>query len=216
MTERAAAERIAGSPLRIAELAADPALPAAPRAASTVPTPTPCRCPSGPGGDEGEPLVVDLVRTGGLLVTGPQGSGRSSALEAFARHLTAGSAGLRVGRPVAGRTVRSPAATGWTRRTSTVLGVAGRATAATVRRVADDVGTPAEWPALDALPALGGRSGVTLVAAAATAGQLAGHYQGPVAHLRRSRSGLLLCPGAGDAEAGGSGCPGLPLPARPG
>jgi len=81
--------------------------------------------------------------------------------------------------------------------------------------VADDVGTPAEWPALGALPAVGGRSGLALVAAASL-GQLSGHYQGPIAALRRGRAGLLLCPGPGDADLLGVRLPRAPLPVRPG
>jgi S-DNA-T family DNA segregation ATPase FtsK/SpoIIIE len=202
--------------LHIAELDPDPALPLPSRSEHSADTDA-LALPVGPGGDEGRPLVVDLMRTGGLLVTGPPGSGRSSALEAFARHLTArGARVLRVGHRFAGRSRAEPGgdwvdpedvegARRWLDDRSTQPRVV----------VADDVGTPAESPVLDALPALGSRSGVTLVAAA-TAGQLAGHYQGPVAHLRRSRSGLLLCPGAGDAEVLGLRLPRVPLPARPG
>jgi DNA segregation ATPase FtsK/SpoIIIE, S-DNA-T family len=77
------------------------------------------------------------------------------------------------------------------------------------------VGTPAEWAALGALPAVGGRSGVALVAAGGP-GQLSAHYQGPVAALRRARAGLLLCPGPGDADLLGVRLPRTPLPMRPG
>ena len=81
--------------------------------------------------------------------------------------------------------------------------------------VADDVGPPSEWPALAAIAAGSGRAGVALVAAAGP-GQLSGHYQGPVAALRRARSGLLLCPGPGDADLLGVRLPRTPLPVRPG
>jgi S-DNA-T family DNA segregation ATPase FtsK/SpoIIIE len=66
-----------------------------------------------------------------------------------------------------------------------------------------------------ALPVLGRNTGVTLVAAG-TAGQFTAHYQGPVAHLRRARSGLLLCPGPGDADLLGIRLPRVQLPVRPG
>ena len=52
--------------------------------------------------------------------------------------------------------------------------------------------------------------------ASSTAGQFIGHYQGPVAHLRRARSGLLLCPGPGEADLLGLRLPRTPLPVRPG
>jgi DNA segregation ATPase FtsK/SpoIIIE, S-DNA-T family len=122
---------------------------------------------------------------------------------------------LRVGRPLGGPH-RSPdlccvepddeaGARSW------LAGLAGRPGVV----VADDVGTPAEWTALAALPAGGGRTGIALVAAAGP-GQLAGHYQGPIAALRRARSGLLLCPGPGDADLLGVRLPRTPLPVRPG
>jgi S-DNA-T family DNA segregation ATPase FtsK/SpoIIIE len=203
------------APVRIVELDPDPTLPLPGR---LTPADTgSLALPVGPGGDEGMPLVVDLLRTGGLLVTGPAGSGRSSALEAFAQHLTArGAHVLRVGHPPVGRSREEPA--GDVLDPEDVVGAQrwldDRSTRPCVV-LADDVGTPAETPVLGALPPLGSRSGVALVAAA-TAGQLAGHYQGPVAHLRRSRSGLLLCPGAGDAEVLGLRLPRIPLPTRPG
>jgi S-DNA-T family DNA segregation ATPase FtsK/SpoIIIE len=81
--------------------------------------------------------------------------------------------------------------------------------------VADDVGTPADWTALGALPSVGARTGVALLAAASP-GQLSGHYQGPIAALRRARSGLLLCPGPGDGDLLGVRLPRLALPVRPG
>jgi S-DNA-T family DNA segregation ATPase FtsK/SpoIIIE len=203
------------APLRIAELHPDPALPL-PRDIEAGADAGALVLPVGPGGDEGRPLAVDLMRTGGLLVTGPPGSGRSSALDAFTQHLTAyGAHVLRVGHRFVARSGAEPAA--WLD-PEDVDGARrwldDRSTRPCVV-VADDVGTPAEFPVLSALPALGSRTGVALVAAA-TAGQLAGHYQGPVAHLRRSRSGLLLCPGAGDAEVLGLRLPRTPLPARPG
>ena len=93
---------------------------------------------------------------------------------------------------------------------SWLAGRAGRACAV----VADDVGTPPESAALRALPALGRGTGVVLLASS-TAGQFSGHYQGPVAHLRRARSGLLLCPGPGEADLLGLRLPRTPLPVRP-
>jgi S-DNA-T family DNA segregation ATPase FtsK/SpoIIIE len=207
----------ARAPLSIVELVPDPVLP--------LPAPEPrsgdvvdLSLPIGPGGDDGAPLVIDLMRTGGLLITGPPASGRSSALDAFAQHLEAmGAPLLRIGRPpptpgypavLAGDCVDPEDITG------TAEWLAQRSGGRCVV-IADDVGSPAETPALTSLPALGSRTGVTLLAAA-TAGHLAGHYQGPVAHLRRARTGLLLCPGPGDAEVLGTRLPRIPLPIRPG
>jgi S-DNA-T family DNA segregation ATPase FtsK/SpoIIIE len=208
-------------PIRIVELAAEPVLPlaSAPTLSDRTTGAGVVALPVGPGGDEGDPLVVDLLRTGGLLVSGPPGSGRSTALDAFTQHLRAvGAQVLRVGRSPGG--THRPGAQpddcwlepgdeagvrAW------VGELAGRPGVV----VADDVGTPAEWSALGALPSEGPRAGVALVVAA-TAGQLSGHYQGPIAALRRGRTGLLLCPGPGDADLLGIRLPRTPLPVRPG
>ena len=190
-------------PLRILELPPDPVLDVAPGPGVGRGTEhaTSLELPIGPGGDTGDVLVVDLLRTGGLLVTGPPGSGRSTALDAFSEHLwAAGVPVLRLG----GRSAEE-AVSAWIGELDDRPGVV----------VADDVGTPAESPALARLPALGLRGGVALLAAAAP-GSLAAHYQGPVAALRRSRTGLLLCPGPGDADALGIRLPRTPLPVRPG
>ena len=48
------------------------------------------------------------------------------------------------------------------------------------------------------------------------AADLTGHYQGRVAALRRSRHGLLLCPGPAEADLLGIRLPRTPLPVRPG
>jgi S-DNA-T family DNA segregation ATPase FtsK/SpoIIIE len=206
-------------PLRIAELPSDPELAAPPGPGDGLGVVSDAlgslRLPVGPGGDTGDVLEVDLLRTGGLLVTGPPGSGRSTALHAFTAHLRAADVPvLRLG--------GSPAATFdtdlvWldagdeTGVAAWIADLDGRPGVV----VADDVGTPAESQALARLPALGVRGGVALLAAAAP-GQLSGHYQGPIATLRRGRSGLLLCPGPGDADLLGIRLPRTPLPVRPG
>jgi S-DNA-T family DNA segregation ATPase FtsK/SpoIIIE len=206
-------------PLRIAELPSDPVLDIRPGAhewpGARPGDPGALRLPVGPGGDTGDVLEVDLLRTGGLLVAGPPGSGRSAALDAFSAHLGfAGIPVLRLG--AAPRDDVAPdlawldpgdeaGVTAWIAALDGHPGVV----------VADDVGTPAEWAALTRLPALSVRGGVALVAASAP-GQLSGHYQGPIATLRRGRSGLLLCPGPGDADVLGIRLPRTPLPVRPG
>ena len=210
-------------PVRIVDLPADPVIPlgfaatdtrtsANTGAANTGALPLPV----GPGGDEGDPLVVDLLRTGGLLVAGPTGSGRSTALDAFAEHLGAvGAVVLRMGIPPV--RAGTQADDSWldpldeAGLRAWLAGLDGRPGVV----VADDVGTPAEWAALGALPTVGSRTGVAFVAAASP-GQLTGYYQGPIAALRRSRAGLLLCPGPGDADLLGVRLPRTPLPVRPG
>jgi S-DNA-T family DNA segregation ATPase FtsK/SpoIIIE len=174
----------------------------------------------GPGGDEGATLLVDLIRTAGLLISGSPGSGRSTALESFATRLRrSGAAVVHLGRQHSRPydLDGSAAEAMWIEPTDDrgmaewLAGHAGQPRVV----VADDVGMPAEWPALAGLPIPGTGSGVVLLAAGA-ASSLAGHYQGPVAALRRARSGLLLCPGAGDADLLGVRLPRTPLPVRPG
>jgi S-DNA-T family DNA segregation ATPase FtsK/SpoIIIE len=193
------------APLRIPELPADPVLL---RTANEPIDSAHLRLDVGPGGDEGRTQTVDLTRTGGLLVAGPPGSGRTDALAAFARDLhDHGVPLLRLGyrsdwiRPSDQATVRA-----WL----TELGDRPGAV------LADDVGSPAEFAALGALtPAAGVGSRVVLLAAGQPA-QLATHFQGPVAVLRRARSGLLLSPGPGDADLLGVRLPRTPVPVRPG
>jgi DNA segregation ATPase FtsK/SpoIIIE, S-DNA-T family len=206
-------------PIRIVDLPSDPWLPLPSGPEVTEDGGAGRRIlplPVGPGGDEGNPLVVDLLRTGGLLVSGPPGSGRSTALTAFALHLrTFGAGVLRIGVPdaSAGDAADAP----WIE-PGDESGVRAWLAARTGRPavvVADDIGTPAEAPALAALPALGARTGVALIASAGP-GQLSAHFQGAVASLRRGRVGLLLCPGPGDADLLGLRLPRTPLPVRPG
>jgi S-DNA-T family DNA segregation ATPase FtsK/SpoIIIE len=170
----------------------------------------------GPGGDEGHSVVLDLASTGGLLVVGPPGSGRSSALRALTGQLR--KLGVPLLRVAPGGTPADDGAGGDAtldpRDTAGIaawLAAAGPGTAV----VADDVGSAQEWPGLAALPPGGGGRGPVLLAAGAAA-DLAGHYQGPLAALRRTRQGLLLVPGPGDADLLGIRLPRTPLPVRPG
>lgn len=197
-------------PLRIAELPPDPRF-ALPEVEPLPPEGRSLPFPVGPGGDEGHALVPELFRTGGLLVAGPPGSGRTAVLTAVAAHAEAlGVPVLRMGRTSWGVPgLLDPGdeqgATAWITRLD------GRGAVV----LADDVGAPADWPALSRLvPPVSG--GPVALIAAATAGALSAHYQGPVAALRRNRSGLLLCPGPGDADLLGVRLPRTPLPVRPG
>jgi S-DNA-T family DNA segregation ATPase FtsK/SpoIIIE len=179
--------------------------------------------PIGPGGDDGAVLAVDLVRTRGLLVTGPPGSGRTAALEAFERHLRArGTPVLRLlpaGHPMPDRDTGDGGADAPPARLdasdeaglrSWIDDVGGRPAVV----VADDLGGPGECLALNALT--GPAAARVVLVAAAAAGQLSAHFQGAVAALRRSRTGLLLCPGPGDADLLGIRLPRTPVPTRPG
>jgi S-DNA-T family DNA segregation ATPase FtsK/SpoIIIE len=202
-------------PVRIVDLPGDPVLPADPQVADDVPARR-WRVTVGPGGDDGSLLDLDLDRTGGLLVVGPPRSGRTTALESFARRLAASGAEVAhvspayaasaSGLPGCRLDAADPGAVlAWSESLRGRRGVL----------VADDLGPVAEYPALAALPRTGAGTGIVLFAAG-SAGQLTGHYQGPVAALRRARTGLLLCPGPAEAEALGIRLPRLPLPQRPG
>jgi DNA segregation ATPase FtsK/SpoIIIE, S-DNA-T family len=213
------------SPLRIAELPADPAIPraVAPHRAGTSGAPSALLLPIGPGGDEGHVLTVDLARTGGLLVAGPPGSGRTAALAAFTEHLRwAGAPVLRVGRGAeensAGEDGAQESSAGqWLHPAdvsgldSWLAGLDGR----TGVLVVDDLGAPAEEPVVSRVGGTETAASVALVVATGP-GCLSSYYQGPVAALRRSRSGLLLCPGPGDADLMGVRLPRTPVPVRPG
>lgn len=200
------------APLRIVELPTAPVLPALPSGTAEVPA-SRWRLAIGPGGDDGALLEVDLERSGGLLVVGPARSGRTTALESFARRLAADGAAVARLSPAhavpagaAAETWLDPAdpqaLLRWTEGLRRRRGVL----------LADDLGSGPEYAGLAALP----RTGAVLLLAAGSAGQLTSHYQGPVAALRRARTGLLLCPTPADAETLGIRLPRLPLPARPG
>jgi DNA segregation ATPase FtsK/SpoIIIE, S-DNA-T family len=200
-------------PVRVVELDPDPVLT---RAATLSAEGSQLQLPLGPGGDEGELLTVDLVRTGGLLVVGPPGSGRSSTLTAAAARLaSAGVPVLRLGGRVPSDESAAPsswaAASDVSAVSAWIGGLGGRFGVV----IADDVGTASESAALLTLSPAGSASGAALVAAGG-AGQLATHFQGPVSALRRSRSGLLLCAGPPEAEVLGARLPRTPVPFRPG
>jgi S-DNA-T family DNA segregation ATPase FtsK/SpoIIIE len=210
----------ARGPLRIVELAPDPEIPRAVATTAKGSGAASLLLPVGPGGDEGTALSVDLARTGGLLVAGPPGSGRTAALDAFVDHLRmAGVPLLRVGRsaPATDELEQAGAAEDWLQ-SADAGGMDAWITGLGFRTgvvVVDDLGAPTEEPAISRLAAMDPASSVALLAAASP-GCLSTHYQGPIASLRRSRSGLLLCPGPGDADLLGVRLPRTPVPVRPG
>ncbi|MCW2574554.1 MAG: putative cell division-related protein [Modestobacter sp.] len=182
--------------------------------------------PLGPGGDEGTPIGIDLQRTGGLLVVGPPGSGRSAALRAFAAHCA--HAGAAVAELVAasgpltatGTSEGSPAGEPEPLRRGDAAGLRAwigeqDGSAPVVVAAADLTTLPdavSEVLAAPVSPA--GRPLVLL--ATGTAADLAGSFRGPVVALRRSRTAVFLRPAPGDAELLGLRIPRTPLPPRPG
>ncbi len=199
-------------PLVVAELPPDP-----------EPAPLPSgegvdllrRMPLGPGGDEGAVLTVDLLRAGGLLVVGPPGSGRTATLESLG--VTLGAAGvpvLRVVRDAGSVGDDHPALVaddlaGWRAWRDGLGGQPGAV-------LLDDAGTLADSPVGTAMAADDRRGSRVLVLASGAAGELSPVFRGPVAELRRSRSGVLLCPGPGDADLLATRLPRTPVPVRPG
>ena len=179
----------------------------------------------GPGDDDGRTVGLDLLRSGGLLVVGPPGSGRSSALRAFTAHCRR--AGARVlqlgGGPGSDRTARADPdrpgeADAVTVGIGDVEGLLVWAAAAAGRPsvvVADDVTALPEAMA-DAVASLAGPGRDLLVLAAGGAPDLAGAFRGPTVALRRSRTALLLRPTAADGQLLGIRLPRTPLPPRPG
>jgi S-DNA-T family DNA segregation ATPase FtsK/SpoIIIE len=209
--------------IRVVTLPADPALRLPP--VPTAGPDGPLWLPLGPGDDDGQPVGVDLLSGGGLLVVGPPGSGRTSALTAFAAHCRA--AGAAVLRLASGPSVPLGATTADDgTEDGTELGRADMAglrawaeAAATAGRLAvvvvDDVGSLPDAMA-DALGPLGRPAGAVVVLAAGSALELAGAFRGPAVALRRNRTALLLRPARGDAELLGLRVPRTPLPTRPG
>lgn len=166
----------------------------------------------GPGGDEGDPVRVDLARTGGLLVCGPAGSGRTTTVAALAARLVSG------GVPVAVLTPRDGAS--WARAggsapTEDLTGWAADLAGRTGVLVVDDLHLLTDARA-DQVSAVCPPGGAVRLVAASTAVDAAAAFRGPVLPLRRARSVLLLHPGRGDAELLSLRLPRAPLPSRPG
>jgi S-DNA-T family DNA segregation ATPase FtsK/SpoIIIE len=171
----------------------------------------------GPGGDDGDPVLLDLVRSGGLLVAGPPGSGRSCTLRALAARLVAAGTPVALvtgprgpaGSPVpAGALVVDPGGVrvlqDWVAAVTGELAVV----------LADDLGQLPD-PMLDALAGLAALGGPTVLVAAAAPADLTG-FRGPAPALRRTRTALLLRPDRGDAELLSLRLPRAALPSRPG
>ncbi|PWW22972.1 S-DNA-T family DNA segregation ATPase FtsK/SpoIIIE [Geodermatophilus normandii] len=200
-------------PLTIPELPADPT--PAPLPAGTGVADLLRGVPLGPGGDEADVLTVDLARAGGLLVVGPPRSGRTTTLETLGATLAAaGIPVLRLARSRRSTGRGLPAlpgddVAGWR---AWCADLAGRPGAVLL----DDAGALADSPVATALAAGDRGDGEVLVLAAGTAGELGTAFRGPVAELRRSRSGVLLSPGPGDADLLGIRLPRTPVPVRPG
>lgn len=181
-------------PLRIAELPATVALdrlPAPDRPMWTV---------LGRGGDEAEPIMLDLDALGsGLLVAGPARSGKSTALLVLAHGL------LHTGTPVVAVTGRRSVL----RSLAGVRALLGPADDEALRAatadppavvLADDIESLVDAPVDRILAELvRDDRGVTVIGAGRS-DDLAGQFRGLGVDLRRRRTGLLLTPGPLDGE----------------
>ena len=83
--------------------------------------------------------------------------------------------------------------------------------------VADDVGSPAEWTALGALPSIGARAAVSRCSRRPARPARRRTTRAPVAALRRAAAAGCSCaPARATPTCSASGSPALPLPDRPG
>ncbi|HUJ65035.1 MAG TPA: hypothetical protein VLX59_05840, partial [Acidimicrobiales bacterium] len=171
----------------------------------------------GGGGDRLSPQIIDFTKTGpGFLVAGPPRSGRSNTLMVMARTLAAH------GCPVVAMTAR-PSPLSQLRDEPGVAAILdGRATApadleallgsmagAPVAVVVDDAEFLSDSPISDVLAAFGrgARDSGSALVIGGTTGDL-GAFRGFIPEVRKSRSGLLLCPGSpGDADLLGARLP---------
>lgn len=217
-------------PVRVVELPDDPRLPLPDPAHLTGGQrddgPRTWWLPIGPGGDSGEAVGVDLARTGGLLVVGPAGSGRSSGLRAFGAHCrSAGAAVLDLvaaPSPTAA-TGGSPVADGEPPLAAQLAGTDAAGVRSWLARhdrvqvlvLADDLSSLSDEVG-DVLASVSSPAGRVAVIGAGTAAEVAGAFRGPAAALRRGRTAVLVRPAPGDAELLGFRLPRTPLPPRPG
>ena len=205
-----------GGPIQVVALAADP----------SVDIPAPGQVgrhdqlwlPLGPGGDDGAIIGLDVTRSGGLLVVGPPGSGRTTTLRALGRHaLDLGAAVLELAPDGVAdvddvrRDVHQLARTDAAGLRDWVLQHEGGPALV----LADDL-TGLPEPVTEALTTATGPGGRVLVLASGTAAELAASFRGPAVALRRARTALVLRPGPGEAELLGLRLPRTPLPVRPG
>jgi S-DNA-T family DNA segregation ATPase FtsK/SpoIIIE len=163
----------------------------------------------GVGGDELEAVVVDLLDAGpGFVVAGPARSGRSSALATAVRSLSGREDGTRAVVIVTPRP-------SLLRDLADLRGVAevftdGATLGTDLPRALDALGGPAALVVddaemitdagatrvLEALVRSARDSGLVILAGATTEDLVLSRYRGWLAEARRSRSGLLLTPGA--------------------
>lgn len=171
--------------------------------------------PVGVGGDDARVVGLSRAQCRRLLVAGPPGSGRSTALAVLARQLDRPSRRVVVLAPP-----DSPAATtvptdavvspGDVERLRTLLAELGPEVTVLVDEARDLDTTGADDLLARHLAAGGG------VVVAGDPGDLAGRFRGTVPELRRGRTGLLLCPtGYADGDALGVRVP-RAVSARPG
>ncbi len=165
----------------------------------------PAVCTPAVGGDHLGPLDVDLASAGSaFLVSGPQRSGRSSALASIVTSLAGRTDGLPVLavaprpsplRDLAGLPGVLDVLTGDP--ADIALSVADAAVTGPIALVVDDGELLSDHTLSEALEAFSRQArdtGSVLVAAATTEDVMASPYRGWIAAVRRARSGMLLNP----------------------
>jgi DNA segregation ATPase FtsK/SpoIIIE, S-DNA-T family len=171
----------------------------------------------GVGGDRLTPQLIDFAKTGpGFLVAGPPRSGRSNALVVMALTLAG------QGCSVVGITARRSPLTDLADEPGVTAILDGRTTApadleallgsldeAPVAVVVDDAELLSDSPISETLAAFGraGRDRQNALIIGGTTGDL-GAFRGFIPEVRKSRAGLLLCPGSpSDADLLGTRLP---------
>jgi S-DNA-T family DNA segregation ATPase FtsK/SpoIIIE len=165
----------------------------------------------GVGGDRLNPQQLDLCATGpGFVVMGPPRSGRSNALIAMAHSILAGG-----GRVVAVTSRPSPLTgfagapgvlglvDGFTATAADFAALIAAAQGGGLAVIVDDAELIADAPVGEALTAFvrAARDRSSALVIAGTTGEL-NQFRGFIPEVRKSRSGLLLCPSTvGDGEA---------------
>ncbi|MCU1590682.1 MAG: cell division FtsK/SpoIIIE [Frankiales bacterium] len=189
--QTAALERLAGAPARVARPHRIEPLPAS-VALSVIPRPPGDRLVVGVGGDELEPLTMDIAESG-FVVAGPPRSGRSTALLTLARQLQA--AGSRV-LAVAPRPSPLRAVPGCHTDREASYDLEALLLERPDAILIDDAELLVDSPLAYLLEkaARDRRDNGTLVVAAGTTEDLMTGFRGFVVELRRARAGILLSP----------------------
>jgi DNA segregation ATPase FtsK/SpoIIIE, S-DNA-T family len=156
----------------------------------------------GVGGDEAKPCGLNLDTDPVAVVSGPPGSGRTTALRTMASSLSAAGAAVITVCPRAGAALEGP----WPCCPSDAPDRLSRLLREnpTACVLVDDVELLADGPVEPLLVQLARRRGPTALVVAGDSGALVHGFRGVGPAARAARTGLVLCPGSpGDGEVVG-------------